>query len=142
MYCSITNIEKKRIPTDTLIQLTDDDDRGFVDSRIVNGCISDATVLIDAYLRGRYAVPLDPIPDLATSICADLAIYGLYCLRPSFDIPESVKDRRTTALALLCRIQDGKMKLYEDAPAPPGARSAVSISGPVRLFNRDGMGGF
>lgn len=140
-YCTLADIEKRRIATDTLIQLTDDDNLGVINATTVAGVIQDATILVEGYLRGRYALPLNPVPDLAASITADLAAWGCYALKPQFDIPDAIKDRRNTALALLARIQDGKMKLYEDTTAPASNTPAASFSGPDRIFSRDKMRG-
>jgi phage gp36-like protein len=139
-YCSLSDIEKKRIPTDLLIQLTDEENLNTINEDTVNGCIDDAQVLFEGYVRGRYPLPLNPVPDLAASIVADLAAYGLFCLCPLFDMPKSIQERRDTALNLMARIQDGKMPLYEPATAPSGTGgNAVHVSGPARIFSRDSM---
>ena len=138
MYCTLADIERKRIPTETLIQLTDDDNIGMVIEETVNGCIHDAAVIFDSYMRGRYPLPLSPVPDLAVSIVADLAVYGIYCLRPQFEVPKTVQDRRTTALTLLARIQDGKMPLYDPIVTPPeNGSSTVQFSSATPLFTTD-----
>jgi phage gp36-like protein len=142
-YCVLADIEKKRIPTDTLIQLTDDGNLGVIDEDMVNGCIQDATVLVEGYLRGRYTLPLSPVPDLAVTITADLAVYGIYATKPQFDIPKSVQDRRDTALNLLARIQDGRMPLFDTVPdATPTSNRVVSFSGPERIMSRDTLKDF
>lgn len=142
-YCSQSDIERKRIPTDTLIQLTDDNGVGEIDAEIVAGACNDATVLVDSYLRGRYPLPLNPIPPIVVTIAADLAAFDLYGLRPQFEIPKTIADRRGTALQLLARIQDGKMPLYDESTqAAVTSTSAPSITGPERLFTRKSMRGF
>ena len=142
MYCTLADIEKKRISTEALIQLTDDENLEVVNETTVNGFISDASVLVDGYLRGRYSLPLNPVPDLAKSITADLTIYGIYASQPQFPVPDAVKERRTTALALLTRIQDGKMPLYEPATAPTANASLVSLTSSERVCSRNSMGGY
>lgn len=141
-YCTLADIEKKRIPSGLLIQLTDDDENptGVINETTVNGCIDDATVLFEGYVRGRYPLPLNPVPPLATTIVADLAAYGLFCLRPTLDMPKTIQDRRDTALNLMARIQDGKMPLYDPPTAPSATGSnSVQISGPGRLLSRESM---
>lgn len=138
MYCALADIEKKRIPTDLLIQLTDEDNADAINEETVNGCIQDAQVLFEGYVRGRYPLPLNPVPDLAISIVADLAAYGLFCLRPLFDMPKVIQERRDTALNLMARILDGKMPLYdpETTPAPDGGSFSQSTV-PERYFTDD-----
>lgn len=141
-YCTLADIEKKRIPTDLLIQLTDDEQLGVINETTVNGCIDDATVMFEGYVRGRYPVPLNPVPDLATGIVADLAAYGLFCLRPTLDMPKTIQDRRDTALTLMARIQDGKMPLVDPVIAPPATGSnSVYLASPERQFTRNSMKG-
>ncbi|MEI6704140.1 MAG: DUF1320 domain-containing protein [Deltaproteobacteria bacterium] len=141
-YCTLADIEKKRIPTDTLIQLTDDENLAVINEDIVNSCILDANILVEGYLRGRYPLPLDPIPELISIIVADLAVYGLYAIKPQFEVPKTIIERRTTALALLTRIQDGKTKLYDDAVAPVINAASVSFSSSERVCSRDLLSGF
>lgn len=138
-YCTLADIEKKRIPTDTLVQLTDESGLDIVDETTVDECIKDATVLVEGYLRGRYSLPLNPVPDLAASIVADLAAYNIYCLKPEFEVPKTIAERRTTALALLARIQDGKMPLNDPVTAPTGTPAGVSCTSAERIFSRNTM---
>ena len=143
MYCALADIEKKRIPTDLLIQLTDEENLGVINEETVNGVIKDAQVLFEGYVRGRYPLPLTPVPDLAVSIVADLAAHGMFSLRPLFDMPKTIQDRRDTALNLMARIQDGKMPLFEPATAPAATGgNVVQTAGPERAFSRDTLRGF
>jgi len=145
MYCTLADIEKKRIPTSMLIQLTDDDENptGEINEETVNGVIKDAQVLFEGYVRGRYPLPLNPVPDMAVTIVADLAAYGMFCLRPTFEVLKTIQDRRDTALNLMARIQDGRMPLY-DPPTAPAATggNAVQFTTPERVFTRDTLRNF
>lgn len=142
MYCTLADIEQRRIPETTLIQLTDDGNLGIVDTAVVDGALSEAAGLVDGFLRGRYPLPLNPVPDLITTITLDVVTYYLYTRRSEFAAPEAVSDRYKTAQVLLQRIQDGKMILYEEAAPPAGGPSVVSFSGPERLFTRDTLRGY
>lgn len=142
-YCTLADIEKKRIPTDTLIQLTDDENLGVINEATVAGCIADAQVLFEGYMRGRYPLPLDPVPDLAVSIVADLACYGIYALKPQFEIPETITGRRDTALKLLARIQDGKMPLFDPVVTPPATGgNSVQFTTPQPVFTNETLRNF
>ena len=143
MYCTLTDIEKKRIPTEMLIQLTDADNLNVINEETVNGCINDAQVLFEGYMRGRYPLPLTPVPELAISIVADLACYGIYALQPQFEAPKAIADRRATALTLMARIQDGKMPLYEPVTAPPATgTTSIQYTSPRPVFTEDTLRNF
>lgn len=142
MYCTQTDIEQRRISTATLIQLTDDADTGAVDAAVVAGAITEAAGTVDGFLRGRYPLPLNPVPEIITTIALDVSVYYLYARKPEFDPPEAVSDRYKSAVALLQRIQDGKMPLYETSAPPATGPSVVSYSGPERLFSRKTLRGF
>lgn len=142
MYCTQTDIEQRRISTATLIQLTDDADTGAVDAAVVAGAITEAAGMVDGFLRGRYPLPLNPVPEIITTIALDVSVYYLYARKPEFDPPEAVSDRYKSALVLLQRIQDGKMPLYETSTPPAAGPSVVSYSGPERLFSRKTLRGF
>jgi len=137
MYATRDDIEKKRIPTDILIELTDDEGLDLVCGKIVDWAIQDASVLFETYIRGRYNLPLNPVPALARTIVADLAAYELFSRRPSMDIPKTIQDRRDSALALLARIQDGKMPLFDSTSRV----ETVYATGQERLFTRDKLRG-
>ena len=103
-YCTLDDIKSKRIPESTLVDLTDDDNAGVVDEAVVAGTIADADELIDGYLRGRYLLPLAPVPGLINSLSADLAVYHLFGRRAEFEIPKSVSEKNANALKVLDKI--------------------------------------
>ena len=143
LYCTLEDIKKSRVPETRLIQLTDDADTGDVNEEAVNSAISDAGETIDGFLRGRYPLPLNPTPGLIRTIALDLATYGIYGLKVEFELPELVKDRYKTAVALLMRIQDGKMELYEkDEPAQVKASGGPAFVKGSSVFNEESLKGF
>jgi len=114
-YCTQSDIEKQ-IPEDTLIELTDDDAVGAVDSDIVDRAIADADEEIDAYAAMRYSLPFDTTPALLRRMSVDLAICSLYLRRPHLEIPESRRERCSADRKLLEQIAKGYLKL--DVPDP------------------------
>lgn len=140
MYCTIDDIEA---PRDDLVELTDDNNVGDVDQAVVDRALASAAELIDGYLRGRYSLPLDPVPGLLVTLSADIALYRLYARRPRLDVPESLADRYKNALKLLGEIQKGTITIgatgTSDAPAPT---SGPSFSAPERVFSRDRLKDF
>jgi phage gp36-like protein len=134
-YCTITDIEA---PEEDLIDLTDDGDTGVVNQEVVDKAIATAGELIDGYLRGRYTLPLDPVPGLLTALAADITLYRLYARRPRLTIPESLDGRYKNALKLLSEIQKGTVTLGAGTPEAPVTAPAVSqVQAPERIFTDD-----
>ena len=142
-YITIDDIKTNRIPEARLIELTDEQRVGIVDEAKVTGAIDGAAEIFEGFVRGRYPLPLDPVPGIARTINLDLATYAIYGLNPDFEPPKAIADRYTTAMKLLERIQDGKMKLYDDEPQVTvetgGGSEVVSAN---RTFTRDTLKGF
>jgi phage gp36-like protein len=116
-YCIQSDIEK-RIPEDILIELTDDDGTGMVDTGNVDRAIEDADDEIDSFLGLQYALPLDSVPGLVRRMSVDLAVCNLYGRRPHLTIPETQKERCDSARKILEKIAAGKLSLGSDSPSP------------------------
>lgn len=125
-----------------IIQMSDDNGDGVADTAVIDQVIRSADAEIDARVGGRYAVPLNPVPRLATSISAALAVAGLYTRR-GVDKPQSVIDAERAARDLLNRIAAGTASWGESvAPAPDETNLDVRTSSQPRTFGRDRMMGF
>lgn len=138
MYCTVTDIQAI-VPEHELIELTDDASPAeIVIEEIVNRAIADAGELIDGYLRGRYTLPLSPVPGLLNTLAADVAIYRLYARRLRLAPPEAVAERYKNTIKILDQIQAGKISLGAEAA---GGGVTPSTGGPQfsaeeRLFTR------
>jgi len=108
MYCSLEDIQKQVIQ-DSLIQLTDDNQVGVIDKDVVYEAISYASNLIDAYLRGRYTLPLATTPDIIRIIATDLSVYRLYSRRFQTETPDSIREKYNHSIKTLEQIQRGKI---------------------------------
>lgn len=131
------------ITEDIVIQLTDDDRTGNIDSAIVTAQIQRADNEIDGYVSVRYVTPLNPVPGIIENTSIDLAIYYLY-MRRSEVVPEARKDAYTNAVKLLKSISKGDVKLGAEEPTEksPGNGAAI-VGGNERQFTRNKMrGGF
>jgi len=137
MYASLADILEQMAEAD-LISLTDDAQAGAVDGTVVNWALTGAEALIDAHCHDRYQVPFNPVPKLAVKFSVDLAIYNLYSRRPHVDVPESVKDRNTQALAYLKRVQTSEASMGADALSVTPVTESLSglTPGNERLFTR------
>lgn len=121
MYCSLDDI-RKNIPDISLIELTDDNGTGQINTGIAEEAIEYADSTIDGYLRGRYTLPLNPVPKIIQKISIDIAIYHIYSRRFELEMPEGMQKRYENAIKLLENIQkgviafnmsDSKLRLYE-----------------------------
>lgn len=122
------------LPEETVIELSDDSEEpASVDEDIVNELIEKADNRINGYLRGRYDIPLDPVPDEIKDMSVDLTAYFLYSRRATGKgVPKEIEDKYRDAIKLLTDIQAGRFTL--DATRL-GASSGDTItgSGDVRI---------
>jgi phage gp36-like protein len=149
MYCTRANIEAMRLPRQNLIQLTDDEMLGEVDAddansainKRVQDAITNAVGEIHFYLSGRYAVPLDPVPEVITGICVALAVFNLFMRRNAVDVQNAIVDTAllgyNQAIDKLKMIAAGRLKL--DAPTQADTQllgsSDIVITEPRRFSN-------
>ncbi len=135
-YCTQPDIIG-RISEETLIQLTDDDNLGVVDSALVELHAADAAELIDGYLRGRYTLPLETTPGIIKSLALDLTVYSLYSRRAEFETPKPVLERQQAALKILREIQSGVIALGAAGVETPSTVSgAGKVAAPERIFTK------
>lgn len=119
MYCTIDDI-KKQVQESTLIEITDDSLSGQINTYMVDETILYAETLIDGYLRGRYTLPLQSLPEIVKVIAIDLSIYRLYSRRFHTDMPDSINDKYKNSIKLLEQIQKGIVSLgIETVGTPP-----------------------
>jgi len=116
-YCTQSDIEK-RIPEETLIELTDDDSADAVDTANVTRAIEDADDEIDSFLSLQFSLPLESTWGLIRRMSVDLAICNLYGRRPHLTIPETQKERCDSSRKLLEKIAAGKLGPGSDGPSP------------------------
>lgn len=141
-YSTLTDL-KKLLPEDSLIQLTDDEGAGVVNSERISEAIASAEAEIDAYCGGNYSVPFAaPVPDLVKKCSVDIAIYNLYSRRVE-EIPETRSDRYKNAIRQLEGIAKGTISIGE-ATAPTAATNSdqAEISSVDRIFTREKLDGF
>ena len=117
MYSSLVDL-KNYIPEDTIIQLSDDNDTGDVDTEKTDDCIRRADDFINAHLEGRYTLPLATVPIYIRDISAKLAIYFLYKRSLALTLPEAVKEDYDYAVKALYKIQQGKINPFATSEEP------------------------
>ena len=110
-YCTRADIGNA-IPEMTLIQLSNDDPSSMAPNEsVIEDAVRQAEELVDGYLRGRYTLPLDPVPTVLRDAVVYLARHWLYQRRPEGALPDAVKDSRKDTVKLLESIRDGVVTL-------------------------------
>ncbi|MGH8350845.1 MAG: gp436 family protein [Pseudomonas sp.] len=110
-YCTRADIGNA-IPEITLIQLSNDDPAAMSPNEsVIEDGVRQAEELVDGYLRGRYNLPLDPVPTVLRDAVVYLARHWLYQRRPEGALPDAVKDSRKDTIKLLESIRDGVVTL-------------------------------
>ena len=138
-YCTLDDLQEK-VSEDVLIELTDDEDAGSIDTSRTDRAISDAESEIDAYCAGRYKVPLDPVPGIIRKFCVDIAVYNLF-QRRSGATDERQRDYKN-AIAFMQNVAAGKASLGQqpEPEAPEESTGQASIVGSrVKIFDPDQM---
>ena len=132
MYCSVADLQVA-IPLQTLIWLTNDDPLAAeINVAVVEEAILQANEQVDAYLRGRYNLPLDPVPTVIKSIVVHLARHWLYSRRPEGnDFPEAVTRTYKDGLKVLENIRDNKITIGSKADG-----SAIKEPGEMKIRTR------
>ncbi|MDH5524446.1 MAG: DUF1320 domain-containing protein [Desulfobulbaceae bacterium] len=133
-YCTQADIEEQ-VPAEELVQLTDDNDLGEVDTTVVDRAIADADAEIDGYCGTQYSIPFDTVPAIIRKLSVDIAVYNLYARRRG--APDDRKERYTAAGRLLKDISRGMVTLGANAPAVSDASGpAASTTKSDRIFSR------
>lgn len=110
-YCTVEDI-LTIIPEQDLINLTNDNPSctPAIDQNVCDAVGITAGGIIDGYLRGKYTLPLEFVPEIVRQIACDICAYRLYNRRPQ-TMPEHIKTNHENALKLLKDIQKGDFKL-------------------------------
>lgn len=122
-----------------LIQLSDSAHIGMIDDAVVNAAISDASNLIDGYISGRYALPLQSVPSVLISICANIARYNMY----DNAVTDVVQRNYDAAIRFLEQVGTGKIKMGLSADnTQPESDQTISIESSESVFARSRAKGF
>lgn len=118
------------------IELSDRDNTGEVDSTVLGDALDDASSEIDAYLAGRYNVPLNPAPKLLTMLCCDIARYRL--CGGEVRMTEEIEKRYKAAIDFLKLVAAGTVMLGTSSTGEPVAQpeSTIEFASGGRVFGR------
>ena len=138
-YCALADLLKAREEA-VLVQLTDDDGLGVVNTAVVDEAIDRAGGEIDTYAGRQYATPLSPVPDIIRDAAVVLTLCRLYNRRQG--PPESLLTERSRVTSWLKDLAAGRVGLGEGDPAGTPPSSAADIDSSGRIFSRDTLEGF
>lgn len=137
-YCTQADL-LLMIPEATLIQLSNDDGMGTeVNWGVVGEAVRSAEEMVDAYLRGRYVLPLENAPTLIKDSTLSLARHWLYARRPEgSELPDAVRHSYKATLHILEQIKTGKLTIGstetgQSTPAP----GVYKVRAPRRYLRR------
>ena len=120
-----------------LIQLTDIDRSGAINSTKISASINDATLRIDSYLI-NYNTPVALPAGVLNKICRDIARYFLY----NDCVPEHVLRAYNDQMEYLKAIASGKIKLktIDGNDKDSASDSVICFSSDDRVVSRDRRG--
>jgi len=128
-----------RFGHEELVQLTDREATGDIDTAVLGAALADADDEIDGYLMGRYTLPLAVVPGRLKTIACDIARYRLF----DDQVPEAIASRYEQAVRFLRDVGTGRLNLGLDgsdqAATPAGG---AQHDGPERMFSMDTLEDF
>jgi len=132
-YCDLSDLLKMMPPAELAELTAESGDEP--DETVVAEAIAKADAELDAYLAGRYRLPLTETPPQVKSLSLDLAIYHLYSRRGV--MPEVRRDRYRDAVAFLKEVAAGRARLEGAGGEPAGTLKEVAeVKSTPRTFSR------
>jgi len=128
MYCTVQDIIED-LTEDVVAQLSNDEDPSIVNHDIVEKYISQASQLIDGFLRSRYQLPLLNSHAVIKKSCIDIVKYELYKRRGK--LYDSIQKLYEDSISNLEKIQKGLITLDEGSPETRPGFYLVSEREPV-----------
>ncbi len=121
-----------------VMALTDRDNTGVIDAAILAQSLAQADNEINAYLAGRYALPLATTPLIVRDFACDIARYRL--CGGEVTETEEVRNRYKDAIKFFEKVANGQISLGLDGLNQSQApRGAVLINANVRVFNQSSL---
>jgi phage gp36-like protein len=138
-YCTLDDITAT-VTTDDVLQLTDDEGAGVINTVRVDEAIAKSDGLILAFTG---VVP-DPVPEIIRQISVELSIYHLYKRRFASNMPESIDKGYSRAIDLLKQIQSGKISIgaAEADQSVVSGQYATNRTRDDRLFGKYRLAGY
>ena len=139
-YCTLTDLVN-RYGEPEVLAYTDRDRDGVADAALVDGVLADVDAEIDAYLAGRYALPLSETPRVLVRIACELARERLMMANGARLDSESPERRAADgSRATLRDIARGALTI--GTPAPAASAGSVQMETGGRVWGRGESGGY
>ncbi|QWF64299.1 DUF1320 domain-containing protein (plasmid) [Ralstonia solanacearum] len=137
-YCSLADLQLA-IPMQTLTWLSNDDESASAfNPAVVDEAVRQAEELVDAHLRGRYNLPLDPVPSVVKDMTVNLARHWLYARRPEgCELPDAVTRTYRSSIHMLEAIRDGKLTIGVPSGAAAPEPGEMKVRSRSRRFSSD-----
>lgn len=123
-YSSLENL-KTIIAHQHLINLTNDKPANEINEDCINEALKYADEFINAYLRNKYKLPLQFVPELIVRLATDISAYRLYSRRPN-DVPKHIQNNYDEAKKILTNLQKAQMSLDLPSEHPDKNVNAAS----------------
>jgi phage gp36-like protein len=138
MYCTVDDIANE-LTAQKAAQLSNDADPDTLNVGLIEQYITEASDLINNYLRGRYPLPLQNNHTLIKKVCIDIVRYELYKRRAA-KMEDDIKTFYEDALSKLNKVQRGDIILDEgNADSRP---KHIVVSERARMFTQDLLDGY
>lgn len=138
-YASQADLES-RFSSAELLELTDDEGLGVINTTTVGLALADADAEINSYLAAVYALPLTQTSPELVRLACDIARYRLWDQKSDQD---QVKSRYEAAIAKLRDIAKGLASLGLASDNSTVSESGgVQVVAPARVFNASSMAGY
>ncbi len=140
-YCSLADLQLA-VPAQTLVWLSSDDTAATEPALpVVEEAVRQAEELVDAHLRGRYVLPLAPVPTVVKDMTVNLARHWLYARRPEgSELPDAVTRTYKSALQMLESIRDGKLTIGAPTGEAQPEPGEIKVRAKRRMFDTDLLG--
>ncbi|EAA8605612.1 DUF1320 domain-containing protein [Salmonella enterica] len=137
-YATAADLDE-RYGAELITRLSDKDNTGERQQATIDGALSDADVLIDSHLDGRYTLPLTVVPRLLQIIALKIARYNL---EETCATDRAIADYKD-ATKLLEKVGSGDISigLSQDDKRPDGGL-VVDMESGGRVWGRDKSKGF
>ncbi|MCE8004226.1 gp436 family protein [Billgrantia ethanolica] len=136
MYASVADMVARFGETE-IVELTDLEHTGEIDTAAAERALEDATAEIDGYLASRYRLPVTGAAPLLSLLCTDIARFRLQ----KGVSTEQARERYEDAVRKLERIADGRINLPQQEP-PPAAGAPQSVKAQGGTFNDETLRGY
>lgn len=124
-----------RFGLEEVVRMTDPDGTGRIDRQLLVSTLAAVQAVADAHIGARYAVPLDPVPEIVKVAIGDMARVRLY----PREAPAGIAEQAKAALKILERIGEGRLPLGIAAAAVAAPSSAPIVVSPGVRQYPDGL---